>query len=468
MALSRVKVWTAEELTSSDLNAEFDNILNNATSLVSPLTANLAAGGFRLTGLSAGSVGSPALQPTGDTDTGIYFPGANQVGVVGGGTAVLNIFGGQAAANTYLYGLYIAPAYTEAASGVHPVESSLHVAAPTITGGVATATLGSTVFIAGPTTGTVTAANYALYVNAGNVRINDELYLGANQVSAGDLIDATKLSVGTTGQVLRMGAAAPAWDTVGGEWDSPHGLTLSNNAGDATNDIDIAVGDALSNDASPITREVMYLAAGLTKKLDATWVVGTGQGMLASGAALADGTYHIFLIKRPDTGVVDIAADSSVTGANIAANTDAAYTKKRRIGSVIRESAAIVTFKQYGDKFMRTPIVSVNAVTNFGTNAVTRTLNTPVGIKVDAIVFAFGSNSSSSENVLLSDLDGGDADPGASIAVTFIVPSATVVHGSTYTVMTNTSAAIRSRHSVGSAATVFSLCTMGWYDRRLA
>ena len=29
MALSRVKTWTAEELTYQDLNAEFDNIINN-------------------------------------------------------------------------------------------------------------------------------------------------------------------------------------------------------------------------------------------------------------------------------------------------------------------------------------------------------------------------------------------------------------------------------------------------------
>ncbi len=42
MAISRVKVWVANEvLTASDQNAEFNNILNNALSLVSPLTGNL-------------------------------------------------------------------------------------------------------------------------------------------------------------------------------------------------------------------------------------------------------------------------------------------------------------------------------------------------------------------------------------------------------------------------------------------
>ena len=39
MALGRVKTWISEILTAADLNAEFNNILNNATSLISPATA---------------------------------------------------------------------------------------------------------------------------------------------------------------------------------------------------------------------------------------------------------------------------------------------------------------------------------------------------------------------------------------------------------------------------------------------
>src|ERR1043166_4206610 len=158
------------------------------------------------------------------------------------------------------------------------------------------------------------------------------------------------------------------------------GLTLSNNAGDATNDIDIAVGYCASNDALIANYALIGLTTALTKQLDATWVVGTNQGMRASGAAIANTTYHIFAILRPDTGVVDIAADTSVTGANVAANTNAAYTKIRRIGSILREAGAIVGFVQDGNWFMRkTAILDVNAV-NPGTAAVTRTLTgVPLG-----------------------------------------------------------------------------------------
>src|SRR5438034_605964 len=75
------------------------------------------------------------------------------------------------------------------------------------------------------------------------------------------------------------------------------------------------------------------LTTALVKQLDAVWAVGTNAGMRASGAAIANTTYHIFAILRPDTGVVDVAADTSATGANIAANTNAAYTKMQCLGS---------------------------------------------------------------------------------------------------------------------------------------
>lgn len=50
MALSRIKTWIAGEvLTASDLNAEFNNILNNPTSLISPFTSDIDFDGNLLT-----------------------------------------------------------------------------------------------------------------------------------------------------------------------------------------------------------------------------------------------------------------------------------------------------------------------------------------------------------------------------------------------------------------------------------
>lgn len=233
MALSRVKTWTAEELTSADLNAEFDNILNNATSLISPLTANLAAGGYRLTGLSLGSSASPSVQFTGDTDTGVYSAGANSVSLVAGATASLTV-SKTIAAGGYLTGVLVSPLVVEAASGTHPVLSSLAVFAPTITGDAATVTNGATLYVSGPTTGTVSGANYSLFVDAGNVRFDGEIFLGdtnqvtlTNQLSAAKLLIASqaagdilyadtttswaRLAKGSDTNLLTLTSGVPAW-----------------------------------------------------------------------------------------------------------------------------------------------------------------------------------------------------------------------------------------------------------------
>ena len=72
MALSRVTVWaTGNTLTASALNGEFNNILDNALSLISPLTANLNANGFDVTNLGAGSLGAPGVAFNNDSNTGM-------------------------------------------------------------------------------------------------------------------------------------------------------------------------------------------------------------------------------------------------------------------------------------------------------------------------------------------------------------------------------------------------------------
>lgn len=63
MAVSRVKTWSAGEiLTASDLNAEFNNLINNGTSMAFPLTANASAGSFKITTLAAATADGDAVR----------------------------------------------------------------------------------------------------------------------------------------------------------------------------------------------------------------------------------------------------------------------------------------------------------------------------------------------------------------------------------------------------------------------
>jgi hypothetical protein len=213
------------------------------------------------------------------------------------------------------------------------------------------------------------------------------------------------------------------------------------------------------------------LASALTKQLDAVWAVGTNQGMRASGAAIADGTYHIFVIRRPDTGVVDIAADTSATGANIAANTNVAYTQIRRIFSILRESGAIVGIIQDGDKFTRKVTIRSSSVSNQDTNAQLIAVNIPTGVRFDAnlICSMFDTTPAAQVNWLITDPSQTDTAPSATILSMYTnipVASAKSFSFLSLRVMTNTSAQIRSRVDTQLADLYLNIFTIGWYDDR--
>ena len=92
MALTRLTDWNdGDELTAAALESEFDNIYTNALSLISPLTGNLAAGGFVVTGLGLGTVTVPSLGFTGDTNTGVYSSAADNVDISTGALRGLNV-----------------------------------------------------------------------------------------------------------------------------------------------------------------------------------------------------------------------------------------------------------------------------------------------------------------------------------------------------------------------------------------
>lgn len=241
------------------------------------------------------------------------------------------------------------------------------------------------------------------------------------------------------------------------------GLTLSNNVVDATNDIDIATGKA----ADSANTVMMSLTSALTKRLDANWAVGTNQGGLDTGS-IANATYHVFLIRRPDTGVVDVLFSTSPTAPTMPAN----YTQKRRIGSIVRVSAAIKAFIQDGDEFMWSTPVSDISATNPGTTAVTRTLTLPVGIRVLAhlTVGATGTGASADQAkaIYISDLALSDV-PASNTAVSvheFSGYAGQMQVNAQVRCFTNTSAQVRSRIQVSTAGTVLYISTNGWRDRR--
>jgi hypothetical protein len=233
-----------------------------------------------------------------------------------------------------------------------------------------------------------------------------------------------------------------------------YGLTLSNNVSDATNDIDIAVGSAASDTS---TYHLMPLASGLTKRLDSGWAVGTGNGGLDTGS-IANTTYHVFLIQRSDTGVVDALFSASATSPTMPTN----YDRKRRIGSIIRSGATILAFRQFGDRFMLSMTVTARSSTSAFADAVLA-VTAPAGIRTRPILTNILSvNAASSVQNSF-----GDGDASATQFVGQTVTNGVADTAKIDEVYTNTSSQIRYSCQINSGTIVQNvLNSAGWWDDR--
>lgn len=271
------------------------------------------------------------------------------------------------------------------------------------------------------------------------------------------------------------GGGAPLVDAYW--WGVPHrqvpvldqltGLAVSNNAADATNDIDIAVGAAASDDAAVRDREVIILTSAFTKRLDAAWAIGTGNGGLDTGA-IANSAYHVWLIGNPTLGVADALFSLSATAPTMPTG----WTKKRRLGAILRRAGAILLFTQYGDEFwLTTPVLDVDA-TNPGITAVNRDLTVPTCEKMLAILNAATVMAVAGTEVYLylSSLDVTDQAPaiGAAPLASVGVDGAGVVNSvaAQVRVWANVEAKIRSRASNSGGGEIVRAATLGWLDRR--
>lgn len=278
-----------------------------------------------------------------------------------------------------------------------------------------------------------------------------------------------EMTIDTTTKTMRVhdGVTAGGFEAVSGLSRSYlAGLVLSNGS-DATNDIDIAVGEARST----ADDEDLVVASTISKQLDVTFAAGGTPGSPTGGRSSSvsltnDTWYHVILGLV--SGTAEIGFDTSITGANLV--TDHSFTNTRRIGSVRRGTATNLGFSQVGDHFLLDdPPLDVD-VNNLGTTAILFTLTVPLGIKVEVITNTTINNSSTGTEVYMSSPDANDEAPtlgGTSpLATLFSRGAVTNAKATQQKVMvrTNTSSQIRGRSS--QASTELDIATLGWVDRR--
>jgi hypothetical protein len=130
------------------------------------------------------------------------------------------------------------------------------------------------------------------------------------------------------------------------------GLILANGT-DAANDIIINTGECRDD----TNTSDIWLAAGLTKQVDAAWAAGTNAGGRDTGA-VANGTWNIFAIAKAD-GTSDVLMSLSYSAPTMPSG----YIYKRRVGSIVRMSGAFVAFYHRDNNyfFYSNPIADLSA-----------------------------------------------------------------------------------------------------------
>ncbi|MFO0451052.1 MAG: hypothetical protein ACK52I_20745, partial [Pseudomonadota bacterium] len=208
----------------------------------------------------------------------------------------------------------------------------------------------------------------------------------------------------------------------------------------------------------------------------ANWAAGTGNGGRYSGAAIANTTYHVWLVAKAAGADVDVYMAPSAVAATVLAWLQAevggsAYLYLWRIGSILRESGAIASFVQTGDFFQR-----VNAATDRSTSSITGGtailvgLSVPDGIKVEASITAYWDQINAVEHLIITSPDQADVAPNVTNGVVTQGlqagpdPRAAIGLGK---YVTNTSRQLRFRTD---ATGNLGVATAGWLDfgRRFA
>jgi hypothetical protein len=230
------------------------------------------------------------------------------------------------------------------------------------------------------------------------------------------------------------------------------GLTIS-----YVNATNYSVSGGMASDATGfnVPTYLMRNYGGIQKTLSA-WAVGGGNGSLDTGVIGSNTWYYVWLICRPDTGVVDVLLSGSLSSPVMPTN----YTKKRRIGAIrTNASAQITQFSQTGDDFswFTTPIDY--STTTLGTAPVAVTLLYVPPLEAPAVWhgYIYMNSGTAGAYVTIANVNG-------ALATMVLVPTASSGVTQQANVQTNTNAQVTVVSNI--AATTLNLYTYGWKDYR--
>lgn len=239
-----------------------------------------------------------------------------------------------------------------------------------------------------------------------------------------------------------------------------YGLTLSN-AADTNNDITVGIGECVNDDGD----ENMVLSSPITKQLDASWAVGTNAGGLNTGTEANSTWYEVHLIKRTDTGVVDVMF---TTTSNKFSSLISGYDKQRRIGWIFNDASGnIKLFTQIDDYFTWTTGVADVSTTSSAT-AASRVLTAPPLSIARLRVSALGNTSINAANaVVVTELAETDTAPStANGQNTMGAGDFAVIGAGHIELRLNSASEVRDRSITATGNMAYVIRTFGWIDHR--
>jgi hypothetical protein len=235
------------------------------------------------------------------------------------------------------------------------------------------------------------------------------------------------------------------------------GLTMSN-AADTANDITVAAGEATAEGGGT----VITLAASITKQLDAAWAVGTNAGGINTGAEANSTWYEVHLIRRPDTGVVDVMFTTTANRATLPAN----YTQQRRIGWIRNDGAgSILQFTQIDDHFTLTTQVNDVSATSTATAAAVTLTAPPSSIARFRATNQCTTATNTTFHTVFSEIVEGNVTPAGTTGIASLggLDLAATMAGHFELRVSSTSTI---EHDSDGATTTFDISTYGWIDHR--
>jgi hypothetical protein len=282
-------------------------------------------------------------------------------------------------------------------------------------------------------------------------------------------------NVPTVGQIFPSPAIAgvPLWRWDGTEWAPANvtpftsapvlrsylaGLGLSTAGSSAS----FAVAPGVAADNANV--DMLNNAVSVTKTTGA-WAAGNNNGALDTGTIAVTTWYHVYLIKNPSNGAVDILISISATAPTLPSG----YTEFRRIGAMLTNASSQWTlFHQNGDEFLwDVPFLDVNGVA-VGTGGLIATLAAvPPGIEVWALFNAYMGSNAANTFCIFHALDQANQSAGTpSGNAQLFVQVANQGDGGQFAVRTNTARAIRAVSNATSQTCNVFVITEGWIDRR--